>query len=337
MPTIITKTIGSTGDYATPQLWANAIPADLVSADESHVGHLQNENFSGSGTRLTISGKTTDATHTIMLMTAPDCSFRDHPNRRTNALRVDTTYGATLTETSGFAPVVVLSSVDYVTIRGVQMQNTGSVDTSNNCVTYIGAATHNVLEYCVLEAKNNSTFVGVVRWRAGVVRNCLVINRNGGSGVGFACDFALSLTIVGCTIVRPSNLAVASNGITTDQATVTVRNCAVFGFTNFVNTVGSFTGSNNASDVAVGFGTNNVGPLIFTDQFQVTVNTNSDFRLKDTSGCLDHGVTDATHGTPDISGTPRPGGTFYCIGCWEVIQDRRNNPGVIGPAIARLI
>jgi hypothetical protein len=57
--TVVSRTIGSAGYYATPQLWEADTDDDLVTADERHIGVMAAETFSYTDS-FTISGATVD-------------------------------------------------------------------------------------------------------------------------------------------------------------------------------------------------------------------------------------------------------------------------------------
>jgi hypothetical protein len=83
MPTVV-NTIGSGAgrDYSTLAAWAASLPANLVADGNSYQGDCYNDSeFTGSATLLTLSGHTTDASHTITLTTGPGQSFQGQRQR----------------------------------------------------------------------------------------------------------------------------------------------------------------------------------------------------------------------------------------------------------------
>lgn len=125
MATVVVKTIGTGGDYSTPQAWEDACPANLVSADQVWEGQLLNQVFSSSGTILNISGTTVDATRFVRLTTAPGASFLDHASAATNPLRYNESVGACLKTTGDYA-IAVDANQDYTQISKVQIQSTSA-------------------------------------------------------------------------------------------------------------------------------------------------------------------------------------------------------------------
>ncbi len=124
MPTTITETIGSGGDFTTPALWEAALPANLVTADEIRVGEQLNEEFSGSGNQLTIAGQTTDATRYVVYTAAAGASFADNANKLTNELRYNASNGAGIRGTSYYSTAVVVTT-DYTRITRLQIHASG--------------------------------------------------------------------------------------------------------------------------------------------------------------------------------------------------------------------
>src|SRR5262249_25313543 len=98
---IVTKTIGTSGrDYSTVQAWEDALPANLVTDGNSQVGQCFNDSeFTVAGDILTISGETTDASHTITITTGSGQSFRDNAGVQTNALLYNVSNGVGLRAT----------------------------------------------------------------------------------------------------------------------------------------------------------------------------------------------------------------------------------------------
>lgn len=308
---VITSSIGSAGrDYSTVQAWEDALP---TTGTDSQVGECYNDSeLSSSG--ITFAG-TTNSSRTVTLTCAAGHSFRDSAGVQDNALRYNVANGVGITRSGNYTTNVVISE-DYVMLRGLQIRGTGAhssaLDVAQNC-------DNGVIEDCIFESNADATTLPVVAFRSGVMRNCLLVARAASIGDGLQFGYTSGATkAINCTIVHVSNTS-GSSGIRTSTGSPqpTVKNCAIFGFAALCNNVAHLQGSNNASDLAIGFGTNNQASKVYVDQFRTTVTANSDFRLKAGSQCIDTGVTDATNGTPDIAGTARPVGEAYDIGCWE--------------------
>lgn len=302
MPTTVTKTIGTGGDYSTLQAWEDACPANLVTADQIWRGEVKNQLFSSSGALLTISGQTTDSTRYVELTTASGASFADNANVRTNALRYNSSNGAAIATSGGYVNVVTISTA-YTRMSKLQIQNTsGQLVTGANCT----------LEQMIVECnwspiKVNSSPL--------TLKNCLVILKRSSADHGI--DAAVgTLTVYNCTIVRPSNYTAAGFGVEGVYGTITVKNTAIFGFSAFSR--GTATQNNNATDLASGAGTSSQTSLTYSSQFENASagSGTEDFRAKSGGALVDNGVDLSGSGvTTDISGTAR--GATYDIGAWE--------------------
>jgi len=315
MPTTVTKTIGSSSrQYATVQLWEDALPANLVSGDTVQIGECYNDSeFTTSGPILQISGETTDATHTITLTCAAGQSFRDHASVQTNALRYNASNGVGLRKTSGYLEGIIVS-VANVIFDGLQIRE----DTGRTVLTYLSGGAF-VCNNCIVEG----TFTVMVGEGLTAHNSVFIMNS---TYAGFAMNFGYTnfvSDLSGCTIVRPSNHTPPTGACFhagSGSAAQVIKNCAIFGFTPITDNNSKFSGTNNASDVAsLGFGSSHQTSLTFTSQFENSSAGSSvhDFRAKAGGALIDNGVTD-TNITPDIARTARPQGSAYDIGAWEL-------------------
>lgn len=299
MPTVVTKTIGATSspvtpDYTTLQAWEDALPANLVSADEQHIGEcLDQGTFTGA---LEISGQTTDATRNIILRCASGASFKDKSGVRTTALRYNTSNGVAI-ETSGIA---VTCGVQYTRFEGLQVKRTAYSGTLGFSITMANGDVNQCIlhGHQVLNMNNTTT----------KIRNTLFeVPSGSNNGPMGQCP------LYGCTIVSVGNNG--TNGFVSSYNAMVAKNCAVFGFANFANGTPAAGSDYNATDLSSAVtGTHNVTSLTFSDQFESITN---DFRAKST-GSLDlNGTPDSTNTPDDITGLTRHAST-PTIGCWEV-------------------
>jgi hypothetical protein len=145
--------------------------------------------------------------------------------------------------------------------------------------------------------------------------------RKSGSGNGVNFNYPSSPVFVNNTIARPADLTASGNalGLLGGSGVSTITNCALYGFTNSSVDNTHFAGSNNSSNVAIGFGTSNQASKTYANQFQNTSDATRDFREKAGADLFNTGVTDTTNAPIDIAGTSRPQSTAYDIGCWELI------------------
>jgi len=302
MPTTTVKTIGTGGDYTTLQAWEDACPANLVSADEIWRGEVLNETLLQS---LTISGQTTDATRYVELTAQAGASFMDHADRATRALRFDPSYGATIRNDAPYGTVLNISTA-YTRINRLLI---GDNTTGPTRALDMGSSTGSRLENCIIKTSQTVSLGG----GGSAIAANVFIHSTGGNL--FWINSGSS--ILNCTFVRPSNLGNTTWGTVNNYTSVTIKNTAVFGASNFASV--SFTGNNNASNASIGSGTSNQASLTYADQFEEAsaASGTEDFRPKAGSALIDTGADLSGSGiTDDIIGTAR--GATYDIGAWEI-------------------
>lgn len=316
----VTKTIGtSSRDYSTIQAWEDALPANLVTDGNAQVGTCYNDSEFTAGTLLVIAGETVNATNFITLKCAAGQSFNDNANVQTNALRYNQTNGVACRSTTLYATTIDIQ-VDFTVLQDLQI----GCNATNGSGLNQGSTSRTsvVVDRCLIDCKSpGANGAPVVLFSGGKIRNSLVINRaSTGTGNGVRTGYATTCGLTNLTVVRPSDLTIAGAAFSAlSGGTVTLKNCAAFGFTNEVNVAARFTATTCATDVAspmTGF----TGSLTYTSQFVTTTDASRDFRAKTGGGLIDTGTTDATNGTPDIAKTARPSGASYDIGCWEYVQ-----------------
>lgn len=331
MPTDTIKKVGFTNtptlmDYSTLQSWEDACPADITSTDERWIGECYDQGeFTSATTLLAIAGTTVDATRYIILRCATGASFSEKAGVRTTALFYNASNGVAARVTANYIGVIN-NVIPYTQIRGLQFK------CGNGSRVYddtLGTVGYNIVLDKLLCQNTDQLTINVAQ---GVATNCLFV-RNGGNNICFNSgrNGATGGTIVGCTLVN-IGAAGTSKGLAFDNyGSATVRDNAVFGFNTFIQYTGSSaSSSNNATDLASGFGANNQTSLTFASQFQDSTN---DFRAIGT-GSLDlNGTPDATNIPADITGTTRHA-TTPTIGAWEVAAVSSSLFFLLDPAIS---
>jgi hypothetical protein len=313
MPTVITKSIGTAArDYSTIATWEAALPANLVTADEQHVGQMYNDTEFVTTATTTIAGQTTDATRNIVLETGSAQSFRDHANKATNPIRYNASVGVGQRQTSTYTTNLDVATA-YTLIRNIQLQNTGISGANIVLLDSVGGIK---VDSCILDGDSSDAVATL--YDASKYLNCAVLNRSSDAdGAGIRSSYPTAAAVIaGCTIVRPNGLTIAGQGVVrTNGSAFDVTNTAVFGFTDFAN--GTLNGNYNQSDDATNIpGANSNGTRTYSTQFEDYGNTTPDFRAK-SSGDLKNGTPDATNLPDDIIGTTRDATTPW-VGCWEV-------------------
>jgi hypothetical protein len=315
MATVVTSSIGYGGDYSTLQAWEDAAPANLVTADVIWRGELKKQTFSNtSGTLLTISGSTVDSTHYKELTTAPGASFRDHPNVATNPLRPDGNHGALLICGGSYLDGIQCGEY-YTRFTNLQIQGTNYRAYTLNG-NYGGSTSGQIISNCLIEGSTyNSSSSAVIKTSySGTILNTLVVGIYTASG----------RTVIECPNVATfKNCTFISLGGTTtfvytiSYSSVTVINCAAFGFTNANETSGTntiTTSYTNASANTTNWSTTTFDTTTGSGFENITSGT-YDFRLKSTSALLGVGTID-TDTFYDVRGYARNNGS-YDIGAWE--------------------
>lgn len=312
MATIV-KTIGSAGgrDYSTVAAWSAALPANLVTDGNSQEGDMYNDSEFVENTSIT--GHTTDSTHTILLTTGAGQSFRDSANAQTNALRYNQSNGVGWKATSNYSLNCSIGDSN-MTVSKIQLATGG-----NYSQPLTVAGTSIKIDGCILEALH-SNVINVGSSTSLLVTNTLLNVR--ATNKLCVSDSSASPTFANCTFVTPAG---NTNGVwnsSSGSTSPTLKNCAWFGFAGFVQ-AGTVTpaGSNNCSDLAIAFGTSNQASKTYSNQFQNITDATRDYRIKTGADCVDNGVTDTTDipAAIDIVGTARPQSTAWDIGCWELV------------------
>jgi hypothetical protein len=309
VPTTTVKTIGtSSRDYSTLQAWEDAAAANLVTADEIWQGQCYNDSeFTAA---LTVSGSTVDATRYKELTTATGQSFADNANKLTNALRYNQSNGVGLNVTAGYTTAIDVSENYF---RMSKMQVTRNTGGGASRAWLDSGVTGARASQCIFESDRSAS---VARGETDAIfSSCLFVSRV--SSVSAILTVASTGgTVINCTLVVPSDLTAATDGVTRSYASGwTVKNCAIFGVTNTGDTTGITYTTCYSDDASPPTGVTTATYNTTTGSgFENITDSTRDFRIKSTSSLIDVGTTD-TAGSPDIVGTTRSG--TYDVGCWE--------------------
>jgi len=322
MPTTTTSTIGSGGTYSTIALWFAACPANLVSSDAIWRGELKNQAFSSANNLLLIAGITTDSTRYIELTTEAGASFRDNGSVQSNALRFNSSNGASITVTGGYESAIGINSgTGFTRFSKLQIAGTGS-----SACAAIAASDTCIIDFCILEGKASQGVAQMNGNGTNIMRNSLVVQR--AASATRVVDSSITMQMTNCTVVTPSDVAASTDALRVQYGTsAVIKNCAFFGSTNVAIQQG---GSRPPAGTTFTTCRTDVGSPP-TGCTQITYNTSTgsgfenisdatrDYRIKSGSAMLDVGTTDSTNAANDIAGTARPSGSAYDIGCWELV------------------
>ena len=340
-------TIGSTGDFATIQAWFDDIPATLT---EQRIGRLQNQEFVFTGLSskaLTTQDRVTTPTKDIILECVPGGSFMDNANKRTNALRYNAANGAGI-RSDGATILDLFGNINHITFRGIQIkQAAGALDSLDivKCATN-NLGTNQVFQDLIIEqtgSDNNDCMFLTGKSR---VLQCLIIH-GGNNPDGFIklSDAAIGYEtlVVGCTLVRPSNLTAGGFGLYNkladpDNRYVAFDNIvcgAAAGQDGFQLTPGPFNGfttdynATNQTDVASGLPDSTDAHTIYAVVYDTTLfvqpssaGGTHDYRLVAGSTPVNAGLYDGTVNPADITALTRQSPPE--IGAWEL------SPPVVG-------
>lgn len=328
MATVISKTIGTGGDYATLQAWEDACPADLVAVDQIWQGQLLAGEHVYT-TRPLVIGSSTIANSScyVELTAAPGASFLDHASKATNPLRYDPTKGAAI-RYDGSTQWAITIAAPYCRINKIQIKCTDASSTAGGAITMTGtAATNADVNQCILEsaARVGSSGTVLLRGVGSILRNSLVIQRSTTTTTAIA-SFTDAAGATNCTFISIG--ATLANGIATQYAGGTLKNIYVGGATNPHNGGSTMTKTNCYSDVAAtGF---TVAPLSTATFINLSDGTH-DFRLPTGSTLIDAGIADATYAPLDVYGTSRPQNGSYDVGAWETVVADVTAPTLTSP------
>ncbi len=312
MATTVTKTIGSGGDYSTIQAWEDACPANLTTVDQIWRGEVKNQSFTNSGNNvLTVDGITSDATRYVELTTEAGASFVDNANLATNALRYNTSNGAAISSSNGYAvntPIIVNSHI-HCRISKLQVKATG------NGGWAINATANTIIDRCILEGTRR----GLIITNSSRASNSVIALTDSSSLVDIV-EIVTGASLYNCTLVSLG--ATIANALSGNYGTPTVRNCIIMNCTA-VKTGGASptytTCLTSASSPPSGC-TNTAYATGSGIQFESTTNGSHDFRIKSGSSAVDAGTTDSTYGATSINGVSRPSGSAYDVGAWEYVS-----------------
>ncbi len=320
-PTVTRVTVGTGGDYSTPQAAEDAKPLNLVSANVIYEIRLLAQEFSTASITTTgtdIQGSTTDATRYTHITAAPGAAFCDHEDRRTNPLRYNAAVGAALTHNAGAYTIITLDLREgFARASRLQVRSTG-----NNTSGFGGYAIHTStaattcrFDQCILES-GTASFV-LSPYGPHIARDCVVINTRP-TGTNIVGEFSLGGKVYNCLFVSTRNKANFALG--TVGASGGAWNSIFANVNGFVSGGATPTLLGNVSDMSTPpTGIASVAYNTTTGMgFENITWPNHDFRLKSTSALRGAAATAPEMRETDITNTKRPATISQVdIGPWQ--------------------
>lgn len=330
MATLVTKLVKySGGDYTTIQGALDAIPSNLVTADEQWdivIDESADGVFLWSLTQgLSLTSRTTDSTRYVRIKAASGKSFGDHADKLTNALRWNGSNGIAITSDHGFSSVLNIEA-PYTRVEGLQLKSDTGSDSSSGYSAMAVSANNITVRNCILALRPTLTINGQATIYWGDSDDCKLINCvvSAPCGVFFDSSSATNPEIRNCTFVYTGGSSSTRVAFNNSAVSLTALNCAVMGFADGVLggsvTLNSSSNYNATSSSAPSnWGANSLNGLTAADQIESTTSSTLDARAK-ASGSLDGaGTRDQTNTSDlDIIGQSRST-TAPTIGAWESI------------------
>jgi hypothetical protein len=307
MPTTVTNSIGPGKTYATIQAWMDAAgtayPSGLTTADVIWKGELYpssggNEwTFTSSNTFPSIA---TDATRYFLITAAPGYSFTDNANKLTNALKYNSANGVSLSFSGNYTTLFANPNAHFQ-IQNLQIKKSSGLGNVSNTFGSGSVTYSNCIFYTASAVPSGQVY-----------KNCLFIASTIGSAGGASAAY-------NCTFVNFNTGTIFS---TNNYSQVTIKNCAIFGYTAIIDDVSKIVAASstyNATDLA-SFGwsaTGNIVSKTYANQFQNVTSGTEDFRVKAGADLIGVGIRDQTNTNDlDIVGSARSL-TTPTIGAWE--------------------
>lgn len=328
MTTTITSTIGTGGTYATVAAWWAAIPANLVTADEVHIGQLLDQEHDCTPT-ITFSGKTVDATRYIELTAAAGASWTDMPS---SPMRYG--YGARIKTNYDYGIGFFIDAGQVMRLSKFQLVNLGTGYTLDSGASGGGASN---LDRLLVEGRAaGNAFAGVVQIGGAFAKQCVFIRT-----VNYA-DAPVLVSrseLYGCTIVNLGTTV--SNAVVGDYDTgKVVKNCAIFGATNALGGSTTWAASGCVTDdasppsgaVTAAFSTSTGAKF-----GNITAGTH-DLRTTSGSALISAGVQDLVNSIADAYGTTRKNppdvGVYETAAPAPIVSANPTSATVTAPATA---
>ncbi len=258
---------------------------------------------------LRFNNKVRHAGRTITVTAAAGESYLDHPNVEQNRYAYSAANGAAIAFSGSYG--IAVETDAWVFLRDLQIYHIGFAPD-------VGIRTHtnSVVENVIMKLAYGGNYTHGIDQGGGIVRNTLVQLENSNVD-GFHYGENNDTVTENCQVVWEPAVAGSRPAFVSDLSRTTLRNCAGFGGSAFVNNAALFNGSNNASDAAIGFGSGNKDLVQAADQFIDYVSTTTaDYRTKDTSVLVDAGTKPSSDNIRSPSGS-RQQGTAIDIGAWE--------------------
>ena len=294
---VITYTVGSGQTYANLAAAVAALPANIVTDGNSYVLEMYSSELAFSPLTIT---NTCDATHNITIKPAAGLSFRD---AAISPLAYRAAAGITIA--GGVASATLLSlKADYTVIQDLQIAQT---NTSGRIALQLYNANCSVTG-CIIDGymDTSSNVVLDLLGTNTVAKNCVIVLRGSAGTNAKAIEFGYGgQQLLGCTVVQPSDASIKVAAFTQAGGTITIKDCAIFGFGSLGTLTTVNADGHNVTDLATAPGsTGNLVSKSYSNQFINTTLASLDLTPKAGADLIGSGSPDAAL-TVDIARVTR--------------------------------
>jgi hypothetical protein len=313
MADVIKSIKASGGDYTTIAAWLASIPADLVSANQRHIGELYNETYTITAT-IDISGHTVDATRYIWLRA-------NSAAKHIGKAKVAGVYTGACIKTTSVE--MIWPDDDYTRVSGLIFDQASTSDLNIFSVAS-GGYGRRVFDNILIRTAGSNTGKAVDWWASNVTNDNQFYNNivYGEGSYKFATGLNIYRLYINNNTVYNCTTGIALGGTNASYH----NNNIVMGCTTCFS--GTYAGSDyNMSSDATAPGAHSLINKTSSNQFVSLTSGAEDLQLKAGADAINAGTDLSALGfSTDIIGTSRPQGAAWDIGASEYVAAAGNWP-----------